>query len=441
MTINGPPLPPGPSADIEGQDWDRHPLAAIEDAVGRFGDVFTLHRPDKPARIMVGAPEVIRPVFVGHENDLEVQGSTLFRPLVGEHSLGHLNGAAHRLHRKILTPPIHGKLLRPGGRLIQQIALETITRHLRTGPVRFRHITPEISLRVVIAYCFGPLQEGRIEALMSAFDAIFRYLRESAISSEDGREQFRHLRQRLDVVVEAEISRCCSTPERDRPTSILDHLLAAGDGPNGDFPTGAVRDEIVTMMLAGQESTPTALVHTIYWANRHPRVRRRLLDELGEHYCSDRPEDVGGLAYLDAVCAETLRLTSVVPAGITRRIRNDFHEQGRNFPAGTEVVPCIHAIHRRPDLYPNPDSFDPGRFLDRSFGGSEYLPFGVGARHCLGAALAVFEIKVVVATIMTQPTIRIVLHGDGQPDAQTIGPALTPPDSVELCRNDGHSHA
>jgi cytochrome P450 len=141
----------------EDEFWDRCPLHAIEQATRRDGPVFTVHRPGKPPRVHVGDPAALRAVFVDHESDLLVRGSSLLYPLVGEFSLGVLNGAEHRRFRKVLTPPIHGELLRRHDDRIRSITKETIARNMSSSSVALRDIAPTIALRVMILYCFGEL--------------------------------------------------------------------------------------------------------------------------------------------------------------------------------------------------------------------------------------------------------------------------------------------
>ena len=434
----GTSLPPGPHLDTSAyQYWERHPLDAIEAARLRYGPVFTLHRPGKPSRILVGDPEAIKEVFVAHEADLEARGSSLFGPLVGDHSLGNMNGAPHRWYRKLLAPGIHGRLLRERAPRIQDITIEAITEGLRHGPVSLREVTPDISLRVMILYCFGELPDDRVTTLLAAFNTVIDILRPASadhITEPLGidHDLFRTRCAQLDAVIEAEIALARTDSAPDRQQSLLGLMMAAQDDAARPVPDRAIRDQLVTMMLAGQESTPAAIVQSVYWANRYPEIRERLLSELRDIGPSPRVDDIAALPYLDAVCTEVLRLISVVPTGITRRVVRGFRALGHEFPPGTEVVPCIHAVHRCAQRYPAPEEFEPGRFRDRTYTSSEYLPYGVGVRRCLGAALATLETKLVVASIMTFPGLEIRLSGDGRSPGQRTGPTVTAQDSVHL---------
>lgn len=431
-------LPPGPHLDTTAQQyWERRPLDAIDAAGLRYGSIFTLHRPDKPSRVLVGDPEAIKDVFVTHEADLEACGSSLFGPLVGAHSLGNMNGAPHRWYRKLLASGIHGRLLRERAPRIQDITIEAITEGLRHGPVSLRDVTPDISLRVMILYCFGELPADRVTTLLNAFNTIIDILRPGAGGQVTGprgidHDLFRSRCAQLDAVIEAEIALGRIDSAQERKKSLLDLMMTAQDNAAIAVPDRAIRDQLVTIMLAGQESTPAAIVQTVYWANRYPEIRERLLSELRETGASPRVDDIAALPYLDAVCAEVLRLISVVPVGITRRVVRGFQALGHEFPPGTEIAPCIHAIHRCARRYPNPEEFAPRRFQDRTYTSLEYLPYGVGVRRCLGAALAALEIKLVVTSIMTFPGLEIRLSGDGRSPDQGRGPTVTAQDSVYL---------
>lgn len=421
--VAGPTL-----TEDDSEFWVRYPLQAIAGATEEFGALFTVHRPDKPPRVHVGNPEALRGVFIEHEADLPVCGSSLLSPLVGEHSIGVLNGVAHRHYRRVLAPPIHGTLLRRRGERIRQIVTEEIAR----GPgdsISFRNIAPVIALRVMVLYCFGELPAERANRLCADFDAVLESIQRAATDPA----AFHRACSVLDATIAAEMDRFGAELSAGQADSLLGHLAAATDDQGLRLPLRAIRDQLVTMLVAGQESTPTALVHAVYLAHRNPEIRRRLCTELAG------AGEIDTLRYLDAFHAEVLRVASVVPTGITRHCVEDFQVAGHDFPAGADVVPCIHGVHRREDLYPEPDVFEPERFLRRTFSGTEFLPYGLGARRCLGAALASYEIKIVLATIMTDPTIEVRLHGDGAPPPQRPGPTVTAPDSVELVRSGGES--
>jgi cytochrome P450 family 135 len=211
---------------------------------------------------------------------------------------------------------------------------------------------------------------GRVRALMAPADALlYEEIRtRRAAAGEDG------------------------FAERD---DILSLLLGARDEDGNALTDDELRDELMTLLVAGHETTATALAWTLERLVRHPDVLARLYEE----------QEQGGSDYLDAVIKETLRLRPVVP-GVIRQLQRPMDFGGWTLPPGVHIAPSIYLIHRRADLYPEPDAFRPERFLDRSPGTYEWLPFGGGIRRCLGASFALYEMRVVLATILRRARLE-----------------------------------
>jgi cytochrome P450 family 110 len=418
-------LPPAAS-QVEAAQWESSPLAAIEEAGRQCGDIFTVYRRGKPARILVSDSHALTDVFIGHAADLEITGSTLFKALVGPSSLSHTNGSAHRLYRRIMTPPIHGLALRDRGARIQETVRQEIGEAVRTGPASLSSVAELISMFVVILYCFGDLPRSRIDRLRNAFFQAKREVEDRAEAPSI---------KALSEVIMDEIALARSSKQPDR-SDLLGALLLGLDATNAPLPDSVIRDQLVTMLVAGQESTPTAITAAIYWVCKYPHIYESILAEVRGFGDTPDISQLMELHSLDVTVAEVLRLISVVPMGLTRRIATGFSSAGYDFPQGSEVVPCIHAAHRHADVYPNPEDFSPSRFVNRKFSGTEYLPYGIGERRCLGAALATFELKLAIANIIAYPGISIRLREDSEPPSPHIGPTVKAMDCVELSLED-----
>jgi cytochrome P450 family 110 len=178
--------------------------------------------------------------------------------------------------------------------------------------------------------------------------------------------------------------------------------LAARDEEGQPMTEVELRDESMTLLLAGHETTATALTWAVYWIGQNPTVKEKLLAELTMWSKNPDLSLIARLPYLNAVCAETLRLYPVLMIVSPRMVKERFTFLDYSFGAGTLLAPCIYLTHQRKDLYPEPDQFRPERFLERQFAPSEYLPFGGGGRRCIGAAFALMEMKLVLVTLLTQ---------------------------------------
>lgn len=425
-------FPPGAPLDAGRREvWRRDPLAAIEHASQQCGALFTLREPGKPARVLVGAPGALREIFIGRGADLEALGSSFFRPLVGEHSLGQLNDAPHRRYRRLLTPAFQRRAVRDFGPRVQGIVDEALARGLACQPVSLRVIAINIAQRVALLCCFGALSEQRLIEVRDAFDAALASLCAGAAEAEA--EADRSLR-RLDAVLFRLIQAAMAAPDLDEH-SVLNRLLAARrDGL--EIPTRAIRDQLVTLMVAGQESTAVAIEHGARLIVTDPAVGDRLRAELAGQDGTLDAIGLAGLPYLTAVIAEVLRLASVVPMGLTRRVRTGFAAAGHWFPAGIEVAPCIHAAHRDPARYPRPASFEPERFRGNARRAMSYIPYGLGSRRCLGATLADLEIKLTLAALVRYPGLEVRIGENERLASRSVGPAVRTRHALELSTRD-----
>jgi cytochrome P450 family 110 len=211
---------------------------------------------------------------------------------------------------------------------------------------------------------------------------------------------FVRVRQQIDQLIYDEIADPRSHPDASR-SDILTLLMSARDEAGEALTDAELRDELMTLLSAGHETTATALTWALYWIHKFPAVRKQLLKELQALDGSLDPSVVFRLPYLNAVCCETLRICPVGMLTFSRVTKSRVELMGSSLEPGTIVVGCIYLAHHRKDVYPDPDEFRPERFLERRYSPFEYLPFGGGVRRCIGMAFAQFEMKLVISAILS----------------------------------------
>jgi cytochrome P450 len=191
-----------------------------------------------------------------------------------------------------------------------------------------------------------------------------------------------------------------------------------------------LRDQLMTLLLAGHETTASALAWALYWVEQLPQVRNQLLKELDTLAPNSDPNAIARLPYLTAVCQETLRIYPIAMIGSPRIVKSPLKLMGYQFEPGTALIPCIYLTHHRQELYPEPKQFKPERFFERQFSAYEYLPFGGGNRHCIGSAFAQFEMKLVLAKILSR--YRLVLADSRPVKPVRRGFTLAPPSAMQM---------
>lgn len=394
------------------------PLYYSEATRSRYGDIFTF-RFLNLSYVVVSNPQGIQKIFTADPElfDSGKANATFFQPSLGDNSLVLLDGNRHQSQRKMLMPPFHGERMRAYGRLICEITEQTMRQWTMGKPFSMRESTQEISLRVILRTVFG-LDEGdrfgqlrqslteMLEVTASPLRATLLFVpalqRDLGSWSPWGR--FLRLRQEVDQHIYAEISdRRGTAPGED----ILSLMMSARDENDEPMTDVELRDELMTLLFAGHETTATALAWAFYWIHHQPEVREKLLQELNSLGKNADPMEIAKLPYLNAVCCETLRIYPVVLFTFARMLKAPFELMGYQLPPGTVLLPSIYLTHHREDLYPESKQFKPERFLERKYSAYEYLPFGGGNRLCIGYAFAQYEMKLVLATVLSQLQLEL----------------------------------
>jgi cytochrome P450 len=378
------------------------PRQFIDACRRRYGDVVTFSTMFDPLFVMVFHPEAVKQVFRGSPERLRAgEANAPLGPVLGQRSVLLLDGAEHLRHRRLMLPPFHGERMRE----YEVVMAESADREIEAWPVgkpftllpAMQSLTLDVIMSAVFGVERGPRQDElkrRVRAVVAPVGSRFGVL-VMAISGgrfgAAGLRRFEERRRQLDELVYDEIARRRAEPDLEERKDVLSMLLLARDEDGRALSDQELRDELVTLLVAGHETTATGLAWAFELLLHQPSVLERLRAALQE----------GDEGYLEAVVKETLRVRPVVP-GIGRVVRGEpFEVGGYLIPDGIEINPSIAAIHRRADSYPEPAAFRPERFLGPDAPDTyTWLPFGGGTRRCLGASFATFEMGIVIRRVL-----------------------------------------
>lgn len=429
--------------------WIRDPFGFMREAAARYGDCFTTPLGDGSAPIVFCSDPSSLETLLAHDNgelfDAPGELNALFEPLLGTESVIAISDRRHRRMRQLLMPPFHGERMRAYGDTILGLTRDLIASWSPGQRIAVHTAMQTISMRVILSTVFG-LGEGeryrRMEReLASLLDGMSRPLSVCLLyfpalrldvgpASPWGR--FLRARASIDAMLHAEIEERRRHPDPSR-SDILSMLLAARDEQGKPLSDAELRDELMTLLMAGHETTATALSWALHWVLRNPVVLERLRTESESAGDDPEPAAIARLPYLQAVCSETLRIYPVGMLTFARRTRQPVEMAGYLLPAGTVVTGSIFLAHRRPEVYPDPERFDPDRFLNRSFSPWEFLPFGGGVRRCIGMALAQYEMKLVLHTLLRSVPLRLTDASCARPVRRGLTSGISPV-SVEVGR-------
>ncbi|MBE9127305.1 MULTISPECIES: cytochrome P450 [unclassified Coleofasciculus] len=419
------------------------PLDYLDNYARQYGDIFKLGGDDSPPFIYVSNPQVIKEIFTADPELFESgRGNRILRYLLGDNSLILLDGEPHQRQRRLLMPPFHGDRLREYSQLICDIT-EKVTNQWTVGkPFVVRTYTQEITLRVILQAVFGLHSGERYEQLrqllhtllesfgtpLSSSMLFFPWLRKDWGSlSPWGR--FLQIKQQIKKVIFDEIRERREDADDSR-TDILSLLIGARDEAGESMTDEELHDELMGLLIAGHETTASALVWALYWVYYLPEVHEKLRHELEIVGKKADPMEISRLPYLTAVCQETLRIYPVVPSTFVRILKAPMEIGGYQFEAGTGLLPSTYLVHQRQDIYPEPKRFKPERFLERQYSPYEYLPFGGSNRRCIGSALALLEMKLSLATIVSRFELALTNNRPIKPVRR--GLTIAPPSNLRM---------
>lgn len=385
--------------------WSLAPGWVMDQCVRRLGDSFTLtFFPSGRKLVMVSDPEAVKAVFTAPpEVAPSAAGASPIASIMGPSSVITLVGSEHMRQRKLLLPPFHGERMREYADVIVQATQRSMAEWPLDEPMKLSERTRSITLEVILRAVFG-VEASRMDTLRDAigglitptqFPALLLFALRGPSLDRPGGSIGRAL-DHLDEVIYAEIARRRAQVDLEDRADILSLLLLARDEDGQAMTDQELRDELVTLLLAGHETTATSVAWAIERLVRHPDKLARLVAEI----------DAGeGDDYMQAVISETLRVRPVVPL-VVRVLQKPLRVGARELPAGTRVVPSIYLTNRNPSVYDSPEEFRPERFLERAGGRDinpySWIPFGGGIRRCIGASFATLEMKLMLQTMLSE---------------------------------------
>jgi cytochrome P450 family 135 len=404
-------LPPGPPDPRLAQmlQWLARPVTYAERQRDRYGDVFTARIEERPW-VMLGDPADVRTVFTAGPARVNAgEANGILRPTLGSHSLLLLDGDEHLRQRKLMLPAFHGERVDRYREIMREATERAVSSWPPGEAFALRPHTQAITLEVIMRAVFG-LEEEEEAAVARLREPLRRMLDWAgnpaalllvAVVGPDHPFVRRVLTRRylepVDRELYALIAARRAAPDLGEREDILSTLLLAHDEEGEPMTDVELRDELLTLLLAGHETTATSLAWAVERLVRHPGGLERLADDA---------------EYAEAAVKEILRLRPVV-AIVLRRLREPLQVGGRELPAGATVAPCILLVHRREDIYRDPEAFRPERFLERPPGTYSWIPFGGGVRRCLGAAFAQIEMQVVLQTLAQAVRLEAVGEAEG----------------------------
>ncbi|MEO0837080.1 MAG: cytochrome P450 [Cyanobacteria bacterium J06642_3] len=424
--------------------WIVQPDQYMNAAFEQTPDLFAAEIAPGDGYIFVNHPEAMRQMVTSDRAKYFASGkdNALLRPLVGDNSLFLIEGEPHKQRRKLLLPTFHGERIQTYADLICNLTRKIFDSLKPEESLIVREATQEISLQVIFEAVYGLQDSDRSTELkqrISRLADVFASPLTSALLFLPWIQQdwgawspwgnFVRQRKAIDEAIYQEIA-TRRTEDHSQRQDILSLMMLAHDEAGEKMKDYELRDELMTLMLAGHETTATAIAWGLYWAHRYPEIKDQLRAEIASLGTNPDPMAIAKLPYLDAFCKETLRIYPVAMLTFPRVVLEPTELLGYGLEPGQILMGCIYLIHQRSDIYPEPNQFRPERFLEREFDSYEFFPFGGGKRRCIGEALAMLELKLVLATILSE--YKLELTRDRPETPARRGVTLAPKTGVEM---------
>ncbi|MEL6855828.1 MAG: cytochrome P450 [Cyanobacteria bacterium J06607_13] len=426
-------------------EWILDPVTYLERTKATAPDFFAEDSLGFGAPTVVTSnPEALQYILSRDRTTFSAPGdfNRLLSPLIGDTPAIMLSGDRHKERRQLMTPAFHGERLGVYAELICALTHELVNTLPVGEPFRARDLSQKISLQTIAKVVFGLTDRPNAKDILTTMTettegfgspasamTLFIKALQKDLGAWSPWGKFLRLRAQLDELLYAEIRDRTANPDPSR-TDILSMLMAARTESGDALSEQELRDELMSLLLAGHETTATAIAWAMYWIHKQPAVKAQLLTELDSLGADPSPQQIAQLPYLTAVCKETLRRSPVAMFTFPRVAQVPVDILGYHFEADTIFLGCIFLIHQQEDIYPDHTAFRPERFLERKFSPYEFVPFGNGTRRCVGEALAQYELKLAVATLVRNYRFRLA---DNQPEIpRRRGVTLSPARGVPM---------
>jgi len=397
------PLPDGPnlSAAETTFRWFARPLSFLDECAAAHGDTFTINFARFGTHVILSHPDDVKSVFTGDRRALHAgRGNALLEPILGRHSLLLADGDRHLEQRALLQPAFQAERVQRYASVVTEATRRWTAQWNGGATVSLQRTALDISREVILRVVLG-LPEADIERFSGLIHDVMVLVGTNATFDDQSADprllaRFRAARDALNDALQAHIERRRHTAGGDdMPSAMLAARDEAGEGLSDE----EIRDQLVTMILAGHETTASSITWALLCLQENPSALAALVRELDASRREVPDEQLAQLPYLQAACCETLRLRPVIPV-VSRELQRPFHLRQQTLPAGVFVTPCAYLAHRRPEAFADPQTFQPERFLDRRYSPYVYFPFGGGVRHCMGMSFALLEMQVVLGTLL-----------------------------------------
>ncbi len=412
--------------------WLRDPFGLMDLCAKRFGEPYTMGILGFPPIVVTYSPETVKQIFAD-DGDTFAAGkfNRSLAPLLGDKSVLMLDGAEHLRHRRLLLPPFHGERMKAYGEVMLAAADAKIDQWAQGDVFALHPHMQEITLRVIIRTIFGFAEGPRFDEMMRRMKRILDLgawpgLLIGAMQVDLGPRspwgKFRRAVAAGDEYLFESIAEKRQSGERG--IDVLSLLLDARDEEGKPMTDAELRDELTTLLVAGHETSATALAWAVRWILGTPGLAYRLRTEIADAVAADGTKRLTAaraaeLPLVDAICREALRLNPVVPL-VGRVLERPVRVAGYDLPEGTPVVCSIYLAQRRPEVYPDPTRFDPTRFLGKKLSPSEFFPFGGGMRRCIGMSFALYEMRIVLARIFERVQLSLASPRPVRPERRSI---------------------
>ena len=400
--------------------WTR-PLASLERARARYGKRFTIRLPMTPYFVMITEPDQVKQVFTAPPDVLHPgEGARVLEPIVGSYSVLLLDGDAHMSQKKHMLPAFHGEKMAQLSDLMQEVTEREVAGLPRDEPFALHPHTQRLTLEIILRAAFGLDPGPRLDALRERLGAMLVFgdspsslmvppkdsVMEKVMQRVGPWKQFLKIQAEADKLIFEQIEeRRRSQEGRD---DILSMLLEARHEDGAPMTDQELRDELMTLLVAGHETTASTLAWAFSQLPRHPEALERLTEEVRN---GNTQAGTGGGEYLDATINETMRHRPVLPNTQPRLVKKPIDVGGWEYPEGVCLVANAYLLHHDEDVYPDPYVFRPERFLDEAPGTYTFIPFGGGRRRCLGASFAMVEMRLVLRAVLSVCDLRAATGG------------------------------